>query len=238
MDNLLKQIGSSIQQELTSKLLLASRASTFNKETFFTLENLNRIFDGGSTKPVITSGWDGDNNLTERITWAITKPPKITKKIGTTIGKQKVEAQKLEKEWGNAMIGQTNNGQWTTLLGEGLVYDVLKKLGENPVKVQKRNGFEPDWETDNYMYEVKTRNWNVSGTAGEKVLGTWIKYQSIPEIYGKPLRIVCVGFQEWELTHGKTKYFGDTTCKTQQLLDISRSWGITYLKFSELVAKI
>ena len=111
--------------------------------------------------------------------------------------------------------------------------------GENPKKVVRKDGFEPDWETDDYMYEVKTSNWWVSGTAGEKVYGTFIKYQNIPELYGKPLRIVCVANQEEELTTGKTKYFGeDITKKTQQVLDLASSWGIEYVRFSDLVSPL
>lgn len=177
-------------------------------------------------------------HLEECVTWATTKPQPIEKKEGTTISQQKKDAQDNEKKWGNEIIQQTNNGQWTTLLGEGLVFEVLKLRGENPRKVVRKDGFEPDWETDEYMYEVKTSNWCVAGTAGEKVYGTFIKYQNIPELYGKPLRIVCVANQEEELTNGKTKYFGETTQKTQQILDLASSWGIEYVKFSDLVSPI
>jgi len=177
-------------------------------------------------------------HLEECVTWATTKPQPIEKKEGTTISQQKKDAQDNEKKWGNEIIQQTNNGQWTTLLGEGLVFEVLKLRGENPRKVVRKDGFEPDWETDEYMYEVKTSNWWVSGTAGEKVYGTFIKYQNIPELYGKPLRIVCVANQEEELTNGKTKYFGEKTQKTQQILDLASSWGIEYVKFSDLVSPI
>ena len=177
-------------------------------------------------------------HLEECVTWATTKPQPIEKKDGTTISQQKKEAQDNEKKWGNEIIQQTNNGQWTTLLGEGLVFEVLKLRGENPRKVIRKDGFEPDWETDEYMYEVKTSNWCVAGTAGEKVYGTFIKYQNIPELYGKPLRIVCVANQEEELTNGKTKYFGEKTQKTQQILDLASSWGIEYVKFSDLVSPI
>lgn len=184
-----------------------------------------------------------DPNLEKRIRWATdnltTGPKKFTKTPEMTIGAQKKKAEKEEKEWGNSMIGQTNNGQWTTLLGERLVFDVLKLRGENPRKVESKSGFKPDWETDNYIYEVKTSNWWVTGTAGEKVLGTWIKYQDIPEIYGKPLRIVCVANQEYELENGKIKYFGEgVTKKTKQALELAKSWGIEYIRFSDLVAKI
>ena len=180
-----------------------------------------------------------DKKLIEVIKWATTVPDKLVKTADKNIGKQKKEAEKKEKEWGNSMIGQTNNGQWTTLLGERLVYNVLKIRGENPRKVERMGGFEPDWETDEYIYEVKTSNWWVDGTAGEKVLGTWIKYQGIPELYGKPLRIVCVAKQEFELEYGKVKYFGENiTSKTKQVLELASTWGIEYIKFSDLVSNI
>lgn len=179
------------------------------------------------------------DNIREIIQWATTKPEPIKKKDGTTISKQKKEAQEKEKLWGNKMINQENNGQWTTKLGEGLVYEILKIRGENPRKVKNINGFEPDWETDNFIYEVKTSNWWIDGTAGEKVLGTWIKYQDIPELYGKPLRIVCVAYQEYELEYGKVKYFGDDiTKKTKQLLDLAKTWNIEYIKLSDLIKDI
>ena len=177
-----------------------------------------------------------DINFKERISWALNKPSTIVKNPDITIAQQKKEAQEKEKKWGNDMIGQSNNGQWTTLLGEKLVFDVLQARGENPRKVVRMDGFEPDWETDDYIYEVKTSNWWVSGTAGEKVYGTFIKYQNIPELYGKPLKIVCVAYQEYELTNGKTKYFGENiTKKTQLILDIAKSWDIEYIRFSDLV---
>lgn len=178
-------------------------------------------------------------NLRERILWATNCPPAVVKKEGTTIKKQRDELQKQEREWGNKMISQTNNGQWTTLLGERLVFDVLHLRGENPRKVQPKNGFKPDWETDEHMYEVKTSNWWVGGTAGEKVLGTWIKYQDIAELYGKTLRIVCVANQEYELEFGKTPYFGENVShKTKQALELAKSWGAEYMRFSDLIQGI
>lgn len=178
-----------------------------------------------------------DENLNECIRWALKGLQEFKKTPDKTIKEQKKEAEIEEKKWGNTMIGQTNNGQWTTKLGENLVYNILKLRGENPKKIKKKGGFQPDWETDEYIYEVKTSNWMVSGTAGEKVLGTWIKYQDIPELYGKPLRIVCVAYQEYELEYGKTKYFGENvTQKTKQILDLASKFGIEYIKFSDLVS--
>ena len=177
--------------------------------------------------------------MKEIINWALTPPKPIQKTEGKTKKQLNYERQQQEKEWGNTIIDQVNNGQWTTLLGEGIVHDVLILLGQNPKKVTRKNGYEPDWECDDYMVEVKTSNWCVSGTAGEKVLGTFIKYQNIPELYGKPLKIICVANQEHELTYGKTKYFGDNiTPKTKQILQLASSWGIEYVKFSDFVKPI
>lgn len=197
---------------------------------------MNKIID-----KTVNSCLTHDTNflLYERIKWAITKPDKLIQTPHKNITIQKKEAEKKEKEWGNFIINQSNNGQWTTLLGEKLVYDVLKLKGEYPRKVERKGGFEPDWETDDYIYEVKTSNWWVTGTAGEKVLGTWIKYQDIPELYGKPLRIVCVANQEYELQYGKIKYFGDNiSLKTQQALNLAKTWGIEYIRFSDLISGI
>ena len=90
--------------------------------------------------------------LKERVLWALTKPDKIVKKDNVTIKQQQQKLKNDEKRWGNSMIGQENNGQWTTLLGEKLVYDILQLRGENPRRPQRKGGFEPDLETDEYIY--------------------------------------------------------------------------------------
>lgn len=180
----------------------------------------------------------GGETLRERVDWALIDPRSNVKKNERIKG-QRDKFKIAERIWGNKMIRQTDNGQWTTSLGENLVCHVLQLRGENPIKPVPKGGFVPDWETDDYIYEVKTSNWWVTGTAGEKVLGTFIKYQDIPELYGKPLRIVCVAFQEYELAHGKTNYFGENiTKKTQQILEMAKSWNIEYVKFSDLVAPV
>jgi hypothetical protein len=180
-----------------------------------------------------------NTTLRERVKWAVKKPEGVVKKEGITKKQQKEILKNEEKKWGNEMIGQKNNGQWTTLLGQETVREVLELRGENPRKPRIKGGFQPDWETDEYMYEVKTSNWWVDGTAGEKVYGTFIKYQNILELYGKPLKIVCVANQEEELTNGKTKYFGENiTKKTQDVLDLAKSWNIEYVKFSDLVLPV
>lgn len=110
---------------------------------------------------------------------------------------ERENANKKEREWGNSMIGQLGNGNWTTQLGEKAVGEILELKGETPTRITKackKDCYEPDWETEKAIYEVKTRNWTTQGTAGEKVLGTPYKYAHIPKLYGKPLKIVCIAY--------------------------------------------
>ena len=89
------------------------------------------------------------------------------------------------------------------------------------------------------MVEVKSRTWCTTGTAGEKVLGVPYKYADVPNLYNKPLMIVCVAYQEWELTHGTTRVFGDVPPRQQRLLDIyANEMDITFMKFSDLVTQM
>ena len=180
-----------------------------------------------------------ENNLFfEKVQWALmpyqnglTTRERIPKSL-------REKASASEKAWGNRMIGATNNGQWTTRLGEGLVKETLERLGETVRRPQIMNHYSPDWETDTCIYEVKTRNWTTSGTAGEKVLGTMYKYASVPRLYGKPLKIVCVGYQQWELENANTKIFGEVQPEQQAFLDLAESLNIEYVKFSDLVAQL
>ncbi len=175
--------------------------------------------------------------LEECIKWATTRPEKNKKTIDKSIRIQNEECTKKEREWGNEIIGQKNNGQWTTKLGESLVRSILYKKGENPRKPPIKGGYQPDLETDTTIYEVKTSNWWITGTAGEKVYGTWLKYQDIPDLYGKPLIIICVAEAEYDLEYGKLKIFGENvTPKTKEALDLAMSWGIKYMKFSDLIS--
>ena len=83
------------------------------------------------------------NSFQEVLNWAINpfkngRTHTLNKTKELTITKQRNIAQKDEKEWGNQIIGQKNNGNWTTLLGQGIVFETLKKLGENPRKPEKK----------------------------------------------------------------------------------------------------
>ena len=170
--------------------------------------------------------------LQERVEWALKPWPNGLTYTG--ISKQEREQAKIqETEFGQRVIGK-NVKQWTTALGEGLVYDVLTTQGYHPRKPAIKSGVLPDWETDEFMVEVKTRTWTTTGTAGEKVLGTMYKYAEVPRIYNKPLKIICVGYQEWENTHGKlsNRIFGTLSEEKQRFLELAKSLNIEYVPFS------
>ena len=166
-------------------------------------------------------------------------PCSVTRTETQTKAEIRKLANKAEKKWGNEMICQEDNNNWTTLLGEILVRVTLEKLGKNPRVPEKINNYCPDWETDDAIWEVKTRNWTTGGTAGEKVLGVPYKYSDVPDSYKKPLYIVCVGYQEYELEYGNTKVFGDNISKNKRkFLNLAKSMKIHYIKYSKLAEQL
>lgn len=141
-----------------------------------------------------------------------------------------------EKLWGNSIIHDTNNNQWTTRLGQSVVFECLDRLGENPKIPLKKKSYIPDIETDDFIYEVKTRSWTTSGTAGEKVYGTPLKYAEIPILYEKPLIIICVAYQEYEMLYGKTPIFGpNIRNKQQKFIDFYKRNDIYFDQCTNLI---
>ena len=173
------------------------------------------------------------NELLSRVRWALIPFVNGNTYRGVS-GEMRVHANAEEKKWGQQVIGRDSKN-WTTQLGENLVRDILALKGENPRRPRRLKGYAPDWETDNAIWEVKTRSWTTSGTAGEKVYGTMYKYADISEIYGKPLKIVCVAYQEWELVNGTTKIFGTESVRQQKFLDLARICDINYIKFRDIL---
>ncbi len=91
------------------------------------------------------------------------------------------------------------------MLCEWAVKELLEELWyknlRNARKLQSSHSkkkYNPDWECDDFVWEVKGRNWTTPWTAWEKILWTPLKYSEVPRLYWKPLRIVCVWYQEWE----------------------------------------
>jgi hypothetical protein len=168
--------------------------------------------------------------LKEVCQWALAKPGMLCAQPMT---------KAIEKQWGNKIINQEENTQWTTKLGESFVFELLKMNGESPRRPKTINRYKPDIECDNFIYEVKTRNWSTTGTAGEKVLGAPFKYLDIPKLYGKPLKIICVAYQEYELTNGPTPVFDNVRPMHTEILEMYRNkYKIEYMKCSDLIKKL
>lgn len=144
-----------------------------------------------------------------------------------------------ESKWGNSIIQKYCNSkkytcQWTTKLGEYVVKLLLILNGNLPIKKQKHKGYDPDIETNDKIYEVKTRNYNTQGTAGEKILGVSKKYAEVPKLYKKDVVIVLCGYQEIE-GRDKFKLFGGGCDVLIKMLDFDKSMGFSYLECSELL---
>ena len=102
--------------------------------------------------------------------------------------------------------------------------------------------YSPDLECDEYVYEVKGRSWSTPGTAGEKILGVPLKYGEVPKLYGKPLRIILVGYQQYEAQ--SCFVFGDlldSDNQTQELKDTLAFFklrNIEYVAFTDILKQI
>lgn len=188
------------------------------------------------------------NNL-EVIRWCYENSTSVKRENFKTQKLFKEAQKKEEVSWGNSVIGTTKSKQWTTKLCENLVREGLIQLGRKNVTVTtkkkssiRNKKYDPDLECDEYVYEVKGRSWNTSGTAGEKILGVPLKYGELPRLYHKPLQIILVGYQEFEAKKGFA--FGDLLDKNNQTKELQDSLafykeqGIEYVGFTDILEKI
>ncbi|VVB70515.1 Uncharacterised protein [uncultured archaeon] len=138
----------------------------------------------------------------------------------------------LELIYGDKFIYTT---QWTTRFGETIVKEILLLHYENVKKPECINHFKPDFETEDAIWEVKTRNYTTNGTAGEKVLGCPLKYIDIPKLYGKKLYIVLVGYQEYE-ADVIFKLFDKSKMSKEKkrVIKMYKKIGIEFVKCSDL----
>lgn len=164
-------------------------------------------------------------------------------------GEQPFRDAKDEKAWGNQLYkkffeGKKNTSQWTTKVGEGLIRFLLEAQGKRvwipEAKETEVSGtkYKPDLETEDAIWEVKTRSYCTKGTAGEKILGTPLKYSEIQELYGKPLKIVLLGYQEVEAIEKFKLFDMPEDSNKYKMLKFFESMGITYVKGSDLLKAI
>lgn len=158
-------------------------------------------------------------------------------------------ANRIERDWGNQIMSTVDGGQWTTVFCQNLVKEALEKLGRRnvhsttaKVATLRSKRYHPDLECEDYVYEVKGRSWTTTGTAGEKILGVPLKYGEVPRLYHKPLKIILIGYQEYEARH--MWQFGDlldTDNQTEELRDAlqyHREHGIEYIGFTDILKQL
>jgi len=167
---------------------------------------------------------------------------------GANANKLKAYADE-ERDWANQLLGRTDLKQWTTTLGQNIVFEALEKFGrknvrrtESKTSSVRNKRYEPDLECDDFVYEVKARSWTTPGTAGEKILGTPLKYGEVPRLYDKPLQIVLVAYQEYEARNGWA--FGDLLDSKNQTPELTESLAffkhqhIEYVALTDILIKI
>jgi hypothetical protein len=107
----------------------------------------------------------------------------------------------IEDSWGRSILKIRRpdlklDKQWTNKFGEHLCEEIYILLGKKVSKPVKKENYEPDLEIVEEILEVKTETYYTEGTASEKILGCPFKYAEIPELYSKPLKIICMGGAE------------------------------------------
>ena len=144
------------------------------------------------------------------------------------------QTKEAEDTWGRAVLKARRpdlklDKQWTNRFGEYL----CEELFQGATKPVKKNHFQPDLETPEFIIEVKTQTFFTNGTAGEKILGTPFKYADVPELYGKPLKIVCLGGAEKVCRQSYGNLPGPAcTPGRAAFLDFFRTRGIEYVSFT------
>ena len=153
---------------------------------------------------------------------------------------EKKDLKNIEDEWGRKMLklkrpDLTLKKQWTNKFGEHIAEELYEILGKNPKSATKMNHLVPDLETDDYIVEVKTQTYYTSGTAGEKILGTPFKYRDVPELYKKPLLIVCVGGAEKICKENYGILSKNKDENASKILDFYKSMGIEYRGITDIL---
>lgn len=167
--------------------------------------------------------------------------PEIEKKNKTS---DRAKYKVLEDNWGRLVMKNlrpdlTLDKQWTKNFGEGICKEFYILRGKVVSKPANINNYEPDWEVDDVIIEAKTQTFYTDGTAGEKILGTPFKYAEIPDLYGKPLKIICLGGAEKVCRESYGNLTGPkSSTQKNMFLDFFRERGIEYIGASDIIKNL
>ena len=167
--------------------------------------------------------------------------PSIEKKNKTA---DEAKYKALEDAWGQSILKARRpdlklDKQWTTCFGQHICEELYALLGSETSKPKKKEHYEPDRETFDKVIEVKTQTYHTTGTAGEKILGCPFKYAEIPDLYSKPLVILCVGGAEKISREQYGNLNGPkTTPQKKRFLEFFKENKIEYISATELLNQI
>lgn len=163
---------------------------------------------------------------------------RICKKHKTRdIAKYKV----FEDKWGQTVLRKRRpdlklDKQWTNKFGEHICEEIYTLLGKAVKKPKKLNHYQPDLEVDDSIIECKAGTFYTTGTAGEKILGCPFKYSEIPTLYGKSLKILCMGGAEKVCRENYGNLSGiKSSIQKQKFLDFFRENKIEYIGASDML---
>ena len=164
--------------------------------------------------------------------------PEIIKKNRTTDDKKyKIH----EDNWGQAMMKLRRpdlklDKQWTNKFGEHICEEIYTLCGKVVYKPLNKEHYQPDLEVDDAIIEAKAQTFYTEGTAGEKILGCPFKYAEIPELYSKPLKILCMGGAE-KVCRERYGNLPGIKCSVQKkkFLDFFRENKIEYIGASDML---
>lgn len=165
----------------------------------------------------------------------------IEKKNKTLDG---IRYKALEDKWGQDVLKMRRpdlklDKQWTNKFGEHIceeIYLLLNKVVSKPIK---KSNYLPDLEIDDAIIEAKAGTYHTGGTAGEKILGCPFKYCEIPHMYGKPLKIICIGGAEKMCRENYGNLSGEKcSAQKQKFLDFFSENNIQYIGASDILRNL
>jgi hypothetical protein len=152
--------------------------------------------------------------------------------------------KQVEDQWGRTLMKSRRpdlkmDKQWTNLFGEIIAEEMLLLTGKTVIKPVNKTHYQPDLEIEDAIIEVKTQTFYTDGTAGEKILGCPFKYAEVPELYGKTLRILCIGGAE-QVCRERYGNLNGIKCSPfkQEFLDFYRSKKIEYVAATEILSSL
>lgn len=150
----------------------------------------------------------------------------------------------LEDVWGQTILKSRRpdlklDKQWTNKFGEHICEEICLLMGKEFYKPVNKHHYQPDIEVDDTIWEAKANTFFTTGTAAEKILGCPFKYAEVPELYGKPLKILCMGGAEMLCREKYGNLPGDKCSKQKKMfLDFFRENLIEFIGATDVLNRL